>query len=152
MILNETDLFKGIKFEVMEEIANISSEESYAKDTVLFERGEKADCLYVLEQGTIDLVVKSEGSSIVYSLTEPGEVFGWSSIVEPGVYTASGVCAENTKVVKIKQEKLDKLFELHPDAGLKILRRLGGVFSKRLSNAYRDILSARSNKTSPSYG
>lgn len=151
MIINETDLFKEIRFEVMEEIADISSAESCAKDTVLFEKGENADCLYVLEQGSINLVVKN-GGSIVYNLTEPGEVFGWSSLVEPGVYTAAAVCAEDTKVVKLQKQKLDKLFELHPDAGLKVLRRLGGVFSKRLSNAYRELLSAREQKTAPSYG
>jgi hypothetical protein len=42
MIVNEIDLFKGIDPEVMEEIANICSEEEYAKDTVLFEKGEEA--------------------------------------------------------------------------------------------------------------
>lgn len=152
MIINDIDLFKGISFEVMEEIANIASEESYAKDTVLFERGEQADCLYVLEQGTVNLVIKSGGSTIVYNLTEPGEVFGWSSLVEPGVYTASGACAENTKVVKLQKKKLDKLFDLHPDVGLKVLRRLGGVFSKRLSNVYQDLLSARRPEGAPSYG
>ncbi|QTA84042.1 Crp/Fnr family transcriptional regulator [Desulfonema magnum] len=151
MIINETDLFKGISFEIMEEIADISSEESHAKDTVLFERGEKANCLYILEQGVVHLVIKN-GGSLVYTLTEPGEVFGWSSIVEPGLYTASGVCAEDSKVVKIGKDKLDRLFDLHPDAGLKVLRRLGGVFSKRLSNAYQDILSSGGHDTAPSYG
>ena len=151
MIINETDLFKSINFEVMEEIANICSEEHYAKDTVLFEMGEKAEYLYILVEGTVNLVIKN-GGSLVYSLTEPGEVFGWSSMVDPGLYTASGVCSSDLKVVRIKKEKLYKLFDLHPDVGFKILKRLGSVFSKRLSNAYRDLLSARERDTTSSYG
>jgi CRP/FNR family cyclic AMP-dependent transcriptional regulator len=151
MILKKIDLFEGINVEVMEEIASISSEEDYAKDTVIFKQGEKADCLYILAEGTVKLTIK-DGGSLIHSLSEPGEVFGWSSMVEPGLYTASGICSTDSKIVKIEGDKLNKLFNLHPDAGLKILRRLGGVFSKRLSNAYRNFLSAGGEDTTPSYG
>lgn len=151
MIVKEIDLFRGIDPEVMEEIANICSEEKYTKDTVLFEKGEEAESLYILEQGTLNLVIKN-GGSLIYSLTEPGEVFGWSSLVESGVYTASGVCATDTKVVKIEREKLERVFDRHPEVGFKVLKRLAGVISQRLSNAYRDLLSARGQDTTPSYG
>lgn len=62
MIVNEIDLFKGIDPEVMEKIANISSEEEYTKDTVLFEKGEEAESLYILEQGALNLVIKMEAA------------------------------------------------------------------------------------------
>ena len=86
MILKEIELFEGVDFEVMNEIAGICSEDSYSKDTVLFEKDEQAKCLYFL------LV------------------------------------------------------------GFKVLQRLAGVISRRLSNAYGDLLSARSTDTTPSYG
>jgi CRP-like cAMP-binding protein len=151
MIVKEIDLFRGIDPEVMEEIANICSEEKYTKDTVLFEKGEEAESLYILEQGALNLVIKN-GGSLIYSLTEPGEVFGWSSLVESGLYTASGVCATDLKAVKIEREKLDKIFDRHPEVGFKVLKRLARVISQRLSNAYRDLLSARGQDTTPSYG
>ena len=151
MIVKEIDLFRGIDPEVMEEIANICSEKEYAKDTVLFEKGEEAESLYILEQGALNLVIKN-GGSLIYSLTEPGEVFGWSSLVESGLYTASGVCATDLKAVKIEREKLDKIFDRHPEVGFKVLKRLARVISQRLSNAYRDLLSARGQDTTPSYG
>ena len=151
MIVKEIDLFKGIDSEVMKEIANICSEESSAKDTVLFKEGEAAECLYILEEGSLNLVIEN-GGSLTYTLTEPGLVFGWSSMVESGRYTASGVCATDLKVVKIEREKLDKIFNLHPDVGLLVLKQLAGIVSQRLLNAYRDLLSARRQDTTPSYG
>jgi len=151
MIVNEIDLFRGIDPEVMEEIANICSEEEYTKDTVLFEKGEEAEFFYILEQGTLNLVIKN-GGSLIYGLTESGQVFGWSSLVESGVYTASGVCATDLKAVKIEREKIDKIFDRHPEVGFKVLKRLAGVISQRLSNVYRDLLSARGQDTTPSYG
>lgn len=151
MIVKEIDLFKGIDPEVMNEIVNICSELNYSKDTVLFKKGDEPDCLYILEEGSVNLVIEN-GGTLIYSLTEPGEVFGWASMVESGLRTASGVCATDLKVVKIEKEKLDKIFNLHPEAGLKVLKRLAGVISQRLSNAYRDLLSARGQDTTPSYG
>ena len=151
MIVTEIDLCKGIDAEVMKEIANICTEKSYAKDAVLFKEGEEAERLYILEEGSLNLVIEN-GGSLTYTLTEPGLVFGWSSMVESGRYTASAVCATDSKVVRIEREKLDKIFNLHPEVGLIVLKRLAGIISERLSNAYRDLLSARREDTTPSYG
>ena len=150
MIVKEIDLFKGIDFNVMNKIADICTEESYAKDTVLFKKDDEAECLYILEEGTVNLVIQN-GGTLTFNLTEPGEIFGWSSMVESAVYTASCICGTDIKAVKIEREKLDKIFNLHPDVGLKILRRLGGVFSKRISSVYQDLLSARRLDSTPSY-
>jgi len=151
MIVKEIDLFKGIDPTIMEEIVNICSEQKHTKDSVLFKKGDVADCLYILEEGNIKLVIEN-GGSITHSLIDPGEVFGWASMLESGLRTASGVCATDLKVVKIEKEKLDAIFNLHPEVGLIVLKRLAGVISERLSNAYRDLLSARGRDTTPSYG
>ena len=142
MIISETELFRGINFKEMEAIANICHEEVYTEGTVLFQQDEEASGLYILEEGTVNLIIQN-GATLVYDLEEPGEVFGWSSMVEHGRYTASGICATDVKAIKIERDRLDKIFKNHPDAGLKVLRRLGGVFSKRLSTAYKDLLMTK---------
>jgi len=151
MIVKEIELFKGIDHAVMNEIADICSEKSYAKGTVIFEKDKEANRLYILVEGTVKLRI-TNGGTLTYSLTNPGDIFGWSCMVESGRYTASGVCATDLKTIEIKREALDKIFNLHPHVGIKVLKRLAGVFSKRISNSYQDLLSARRAETSPSYG
>ena len=151
MILKDIELFEGIDFEVMDEVADICSEESYSKDTVLFEKDEQAKSLYILLEGTVHLVIKN-GGSITYNLSEPGLVFGWSSMLEHGHYSASGICASDLNAAKIEKDKLIKIFKTHPDVGFIVLQRLAGVISTRLANAYRDLLFARSTEATPSYG
>ena len=151
MIIKEIELFKGIDNEVMNEIADICSEKSYANGTVLFEKNEEANRLYILVEGTVKLRIKN-GGTITYSLSDQGDIFGWSCMVESGHYTASGVCATDLKALEIKREALDNIFNAHPHAGIKILKRLAGVFSKRISNSYQDLLLAGRTETSPSYG
>lgn len=140
MILSETEFFEGIDSEVMSKISAICNEETHPKDAVLFKKDEDAKSLFILKEGTVNLVIQN-GGTLATPLKEPGEVFGWSCMVEGGVYTASGICATDSKIVKIDREELNKIFEQHPHVGIKIIKRLGAVFSHRLASAYRDLLS-----------
>jgi len=140
MILSETEFFKDIESEVMNKISAISKEEEHPKDTVLFKKDEEAKSLFILKEGTVNLVIQN-GGTLATPLTESGEVFGWSCMVEGGIYTASGICATDSKIVKIDRDNLEEIFDQHPAVGLKILKRMAAVFSKRLSGAYRDLLS-----------
>lgn len=154
MILKEIDLFKGIDYPVMEQIADVSSEVFFKKNDRIFEKGETADCLYILVEGVLNLVVE-DGASLTFGLKEPGTVFGWSSMAEAGKYTSSGVCVTDLKAVKIEAKKLDNIFKQHPDVGFKILRRLMDIFSDRLLNAYQshlNVLVSQNIKSAPSYG
>jgi signal transduction histidine kinase len=139
MIIKEIDLFKGIDLEVLNKIADICSEENYTKDTVLFNKGDDAERLYILEEGTVKLIIQN-GGTISNSLTEPGDIFGWSCMAEFGRYTSSGICATDVKAMMIERNKLNNIFDLHPDIGLKIVRRFAGVFSKRISNYDRETV------------
>jgi CRP-like cAMP-binding protein len=151
IIIKEIELFKGIDQQVMNDIADICIEKSYAKETVIFEKDEEAKRLYILEEGIVKLKIQN-GGTITYSLTDLGDIFGWSCMLESGRYTASAVCATEVKALEIKKEALDKMLILHPHAGITILKRLAGIISNRIQNAYQDLLSARRTATAPSYG
>jgi CRP/FNR family transcriptional regulator len=140
MILSETEFFQGIESEVMTKITAVSKEEKHPKGAVLFQKDGEAKSLFILKEGTVNLVIQN-GGTLSTALTESGEVFGWSSLAEGGLYTSSGICATDSKIVRIDRDDLEEIFDQHPDVGLKILKRLGAVFSKRLSRAYRDLLS-----------
>ena len=140
MVLSEIDFFQGIDSEVMTKITAVSKKEEHPKDTVLFKKDDEAESLFILEEGTVNLVIQN-GGTLSTPLTESGEIFGWSSMVEGGLYTSSGVCATDSKIVKIDRDDLEEIFDQRPDVGLKILKRLGAVFSKRLTRAYHDLLS-----------
>lgn len=140
MLLNETEFFQGIDSEVMHKITAICQEESYPKDTILFNKDEDAKYLFILKEGSVNLVIQN-GGTLATPLTESGEVFGWSCMVEDGVYTASCICAKDSRLIKIDRDELNEIFDQHPRMGLIIIKRLGAVFSRRLSSVYRDLLS-----------
>ena len=140
MFINKYDLFGGISSIVMKEITDICVEEVYDKGTTIFNQGERAENLYILREGTLNLMVKN-GGSLVFSLSEQGEVFGWSSLFESGRYTASAICDTDLKVFKIERKELYKILKHNAGDGFIIMRRLAGVIANRLNRAYQDILS-----------
>jgi len=140
MRLNETDFFKDIDPEVMNKITAIFNEEDHPKETVLFEKDEAAKSIFILRGGTVNLVIK-DGGIFAIPLSNPGEVFGLSGMVEGGIYIASGICATDARVVKIDRDELNAIFDQHPDVGLVLVKRLGAVLSKKLSKLYRDLFS-----------
>ena len=100
MFIREAELFKGIPPHVINEIAEHVIEESFPADHVLFEKGEFADNLYILESGAIDISIMGE-KRLSLPVNEPGAMFGWSALVEPNEYTATAQCAKESKVIKI---------------------------------------------------
>lgn len=88
MAIKESDLFKGVSQRFITKVANNSEEVTFKKNSVVFKTGEKASHFFVLAEGALDISLgKREGAHM--SVSKPGEVFGWSALVEPYIYTAN---------------------------------------------------------------
>jgi len=146
MYVKEVELFRGIGSHVIEEIAAFSREEIFPVGKVLFRKGGLAEALYILEEGRIELTV-SMTESASFFLSQPGQLFGWSALVEPNQYTATAECASECRVIKIDGDRTMRVFEKHPSEGLKVMRRLGGVISARLVNSYQEISGSKKQWT-----
>lgn len=151
MIISEVELFKELGTDFMSEVADLAQEETWPADKEVFTRGASADHLYVLVEGSINLFIKDAGS-LNFSVDSPGDVFGWSSLVEPKKYTASAQCYEESKVLKIDGTRLEHIFERHPNEAYKVMKRLAGVIAERLKLSYEDHLRSREPAKTPSYG
>ena len=140
--ITEMDLFTGLNLDVMREIADTCcTEELYPAAAVLFKEGDAAKHLYILVEGTVELKIK--GGTTVFSLNTQSDIFGWSSLVYQAQYTATALCQTDVKAIKIDTTRLNRLFDVHPEFGLTVYRRLSGVFNKRLSNIYHHFLSVK---------
>ncbi len=71
------------------------------------------------------------------------EVFGWSAIVEPHVYTLTAVCLQNVKVLAINGVRLRSLLNENHEVGHEVSNRLVGVVASRLDETRRLLISER---------
>lgn len=139
MFIQEVELFKGIPSHIIDEIVELVTEESHPAGHVLFREGDFADYLYILQEGELDLTVKKE-KQLSFPVDMIGSVFGWSSLVEPNLYTAKAECVKESSVIKIDADRLMRVFQKHPAEGLTIMKRLAGVIATRLIKSYKEVI------------
>jgi CRP-like cAMP-binding protein len=134
----ESDLFKGVSNRVIGEIGRQGAELVFEPDTLIFKTDDEASAIYELVEGTVDIMVL-EREHVHYTVTRPGEIFGWSALVEPYVYTATARAATMVKAIGIDRGAIEAVVTRHPAEGLIIYKNLASIIGQRLKSAYQYI-------------
>jgi CRP-like cAMP-binding protein len=134
----ESDLFKGVSNRVIGEIGRGAVELVFEPDTLICKTDDEASTIYELVEGTVDIMVL-EKEHVHYTVMRPGEIFGWSALVEPYVYTATARATTLVKVIGINRDIIEATVTRHPAEGLIIYKNLAGIIGQRLKSAYQHI-------------
>ena len=147
--LHRCPVFATLTGDELAKIAVLSVEREYgAGDTICWEQ-DTAEELLVLEKGKVALQMTlpsapSQASrQITVDVATANEIAGWSVVVEPFVYTFTGICLQNTTVIAINGAKLRELFRRDNHIGYKVLKGLINVVAARLDDTRRLLLSER---------
>lgn len=136
--LKEFSLFEGVNDEVLKDIAKLCHERSYKEGDPCFLQERSATELYLCRSGSVDVTVQVRepwGMEVTVHTARAGELFGWSAILEPYVYTASAKCQERTEIICINRSDLIDFFGKKPEAGYLLMTNLGAVISSRLTES-----------------
>lgn len=136
--LERFSFFDGLSQEELRSLSAIAEQVLFQRSEFIFREGEPADALYLLRDGWVDIVINTSGEGdrqeLVTTLT-PGEIFGWSAVVEPHIYTASALCASPVEAIRFGGAGLLALFEANPRLGCLLTRKICRVISDRLRAA-----------------
>ena len=135
-ILRRYPYFADVSDESLREVAMIAEEETYAAGTVLFREGDKADKLYILVDGEVDIqYTLGTGELRTVDTLVPGELLMWSALVEPFRSTAVSTTRQDIKVITIDGERLRSLCETDHNLGYRMLISLTKLLATRLEGA-----------------
>ena len=140
MYLETAYLFQGMSEETRGKILDAATEESHAQGAFIFRRGEAATHFYILSEGRVRLSVGHK-ELLAYVAGDPGDVLGWSSLVENETYTASAECLVPVKVLKIENHHLNQILREDCASGLVFYKHLAALIGRRLTNSYKASLS-----------
>lgn len=151
MFLQEVELFKGLPQAVLGEIAAVCEEFRLRKGEFALKAGQPADFFYILAEGRARVTI-GERAHIHFVSCDPGDIFGWPSLVDRPVYTASVECLEDCKFLRIPKEKLSQILAGNPSSQADFYKRLAATIGHRLVAAYDTVLAAYREQGPPSYG
>jgi len=139
--LERFELLSGLPVEVLDFIAQRALDKNYKEGELIFSEGASADHLYLILSGKVSLEMKVQLGQTgtvrraTIGVIGPWQAMGWSSLVYPYEYTASGVCLQGTKVLAIPKEDLRFLISQYPEAGCDLMERVASITRARLFSA-----------------
>ena len=139
--LERFELLSGLPAEVLQFIAQKTLDKNYSDGELIFSEGASADHLYLILSGKVSLEMKVQLGQTgtvrraTIGVIGPWQAMGWSSLVYPYEYTASGVCLQSTKILAIPKEDLRFLISQYPEAGCELMERVASITRARLFSA-----------------
>ena len=134
-VLKGFEPFKGLDDRELASIAKLCSEVGLTKDERIFAEGTRAKRIHLLRSGRVDIVIwvgAPWNKAVTVHQARPGELFGWSAVVEPYTYTASADCAEAGEEICILGSELLDLFDQNPHMAYAVMRSISAQISARL--------------------
>jgi CRP-like cAMP-binding protein len=111
------------------------------KQCELCKRNELEEKLYIIEEGLAGICFELGPLSHrqVQSIGRL-DVFGWEALIEPFRCTTSVKAVKKTRALSFKGKELYEYCSTNPEAGLLITRALTRVISKRLRDAFSQVV------------
>lgn len=134
-ILGGFPFFAGLSEAELRSLSIIANEAWFRRGDVVFREGHPAHTLYLLLDGWVDVMINTDAHGVRQALVTTrtaGDMFGWSAVVEPYIYTASAVCASPVKTIGFKGADLLALFEIDARLCCAIMRNICQLVASRL--------------------
>jgi CRP-like cAMP-binding protein len=151
MFIQQSDLFRDLDNRIIAQFMDQSEKITIEPGTTLFREGDPATHFFVLLKGNIKLTLE-EGSFVAYLVSKPGEVFGWSSLMDRPTYSATATALSETRAVRIPGEAMRRILESHPESAMRFYRRLAKTLGHRLLKTYEAVTSVSRAYTAESHG
>jgi CRP-like cAMP-binding protein len=136
--------FSGFQPDEVKALATLAEEERYKAGEFVFHEGEPAARLYLLLEGRVEMLMNTNAGGTQHGVVMtagPGEVFAWSSLVEPYQLTASARCATPVRTVAIPAAGVRALTEISCPLGFRMMQKMCQIASARLRAARVQLLS-----------
>jgi CRP-like cAMP-binding protein len=141
-LLQQVDIFEDLSLNHLKLIDDICSEQSYAKDEVIFEENSPSHEFYIIMDGEVEIQVDpdtiGDGKTDAYqpstiAILRRGQSFGEVAIVDPGVRSASAKCGSETcKLLVIDRGDFLKLLESDYKMGYIVMRSFAADLSLKI--------------------
>ena len=134
--LRRYPFFANVSEDALKEAAMVSDEVTAEAGKTLFSEGDRADTMYVLVDGEVDIkYTLGDGEKRTIDTLVAGDIVVWSTLVEPHRCTATGVTRKPCKLISINGPKLRELCEKNHDLGYRMLISITQLLAARLDGA-----------------
>lgn len=162
-ILEGFRFFQGLSTEEVSTVTRMSEIKEFQAEETIFQEGRVAENLYGVVDGEVDLFlifeekilktdIKYEESvlssietlknPIVVDTVKSGEIFGWSSLIGPGIFTTTARCISPAKILTLPASRFKKMLYENPQTGIIIMEHIAEIISRRLQSSTLSLIES----------
>ncbi len=132
--LSASELFKGISDATVAQLDALAIREEFDNQSMLYDIGDAADDLYILESGRVEFIIgREDKTSLAGFMLRKGEVFGWAALLENHPHRiAKAACLEKSSLLRLNGEAVLKVLAADPASGYLVMRQLSALITKHL--------------------
>lgn len=153
-VLVNSELLRGFSPVQIERFQDLATTIIAETGDELFKSGEYAQHLYVALDGEVELrmdVPEWWGIDTPHrkvSTAKAGQIFGWSALVEPFVYSLTAVCVTDVTLARFEGSQLADLSVRDPHIGYRLLGQVLKVVSGRFHTLAEAVMAQRAVQVS----
>jgi toluene monooxygenase system ferredoxin subunit len=136
MTATRPDLLAGLAEEEAARVLALGSRSTLPAGAVLFNLGDAADSLFVVERGrmalTLPMKVRGKQQDVLIEERGAGETLGWSALVPPHRFTLKAAALVESEVVALPRTALAEHLAGHPAIGYLVAQNVSAVVGQRL--------------------
>lgn len=122
-------IFKHFNCQEVEELLKVIEHKEYKKGDILFNEGELADTLYIINEGKLKIFsYTKDGKEQILHILKEGDFWGELQLLQETNFKCYAKAIEDCNVCTITKEQFQKLILEKPEMNLKVLE----VVSQRL--------------------
>jgi CRP-like cAMP-binding protein len=151
-VLKQLSFFQGLHGAALENLASAARIVELENNELITRQHDRAIALYLLLSGTVQFLIKVEGTGklMVGVNSGHGLIFGWSVFFAPFRYTTDVRCEGPCRLLRIPHHVIDELMESDQSSAVILLRRVAQSLADRLQSEQSKLLEApESGLTSP---
>ena len=139
-LLKNFGFFKGFSESELKKFAEIATEQTYKAGVQLYKKGDPAKNLALLEEGKVLMTLETyvgpqrPPMQVTVDIVTKGEAMGWSSVVEPYIYTLGARCIDDSRLIMFDAAKLRQILDADKALGFKFIHAVAKVIATRLTH------------------
>ncbi len=109
----------------------------------VYKEGDAAGAMFLVEDGSVELVRSFGGDEVRLAVVEAGDFFGDASLFEGTPREASARAVGGAKLLRLEGPEIQEIVRRNPEVGLRMIRRLSRRLAAALASRLSTELSAR---------
>ncbi|HQP10139.1 MAG TPA: cyclic nucleotide-binding domain-containing protein [Candidatus Omnitrophota bacterium] len=139
-ILNKISIFGGLSEKQLAEVFRLLKKASYKCEEFVYQQGEPAGHIYIIEKGEIKIIVGNENESYELVTFSEGDCFGETSVIGIQPHCASALAMVDTDLIILERSSLLSIFESDKELFGMLILNIARETSRRLHKS-DDILA-----------